>query len=134
MRRNTSCYLADEAVAEGAVPATVDRKRLNELTSEAERRAAANSSDDELDPISTAGRHLDDGEMRKLWDKARTGKPVALKGRLNCDAKDQFVFQEFIDMYGQKRVKPDMELLRLADAHQIMVWYVCQLRGEVDTN
>lgn len=141
MRRNTSFYLTDEAVAEGAVPpATVNRNRLKELSRERKKHAAAkaesaaqNSSDDELDPTLMAGRHLDDGDMRKLWTNARTGKPVALNGRLNWDPKGLCVDEKFIKMYEDETGKPDMELLRLADAHQIMVWYVCQLRGEVDT-
>ena len=130
MRRNTSCY-----IEETVLPASVDRKRLKALVRAADIIEDVTSSDDDSAPVLEGGRDLDDRDMRSLWTEAKRGKPVPLKGKMLCDPKDRIVDQAFINMYSKDGVEPAIDKLRLADIHQVLVWYVCRIRAaRVDTS
>jgi hypothetical protein len=82
----------------------------------------------EAGPAAAAFKSWSDSEMR-LWVQDQNGKFVGLLGRWNVDFEDLVTDEVLIgDLKAATAIDQIMDLLRLTDVHQVMVWLLCELR------
>ncbi len=71
-----------------------------------------------------------DSDLRN-WQSAQCGRPIGVFGRWEGEPKDWLVDEGLIEdlaHFKGNTTDSGMDLLRLTDIHQIMVWLVCTLR------
>ena len=127
LRRNTSTYLP-EFLKSQEVRADLNMRRLqDEARGHHEREAlAANENADAADVAPTL-REWSDSDLRN-WHSAQRGRPMGVFGRGEGELNlvDESLTEDLDHFKGTTDAV--MDLLRLTDIHQIMVWLVCTLR------
>ena len=129
LRRNTSTYLA-EFLASSKVRADCNMRRMRKLVLEKhEREALAARETADADDVAPTLQKWSDSDLRN-WHSAQRGRPMGVFGRWEVDLKDLLVDENLTEDLDNFKGDTDavMDLLRLTDIHQIMVWLVCTLR------
>ena len=128
LRRSTLTHLS-EYLKSSKVRADCNMKHLLKLVLEDERAAlAAVNEKAEADVVAPAFQEWSDSDLRN-WHSAQRGRPAL--GRWEGELQDRLVDESLIEELGNSKGKTTiavMDLLRLTDIHQIMVWLVCTLR------
>jgi hypothetical protein len=110
-------------------------RRIEEIQSQGPSQLEAaqrGDQDTEADPgpasTTVTFKEWNDADLR-TWHSAQRGTCMGVLGRWNAKFEDLVADDYLIaDLKAATKVDHIMELLRLTDVHQMMVWLVCELR------
>jgi hypothetical protein len=108
-------------------------RRIEEIQSQGPSQLEAaqrGDQDTDADPgqATAAFKEWSDSDLRN-WSKDQRGRCMGVLGRWNAKFEDLVADDYLIaDLKAATKVDHIMELLRLTDVHQMMVWLVCELR------
>jgi hypothetical protein len=135
MRRNTSMHRpGEEECGRARMNMRSEKARLQECSHVALMQDQDHGA--EAGPAAAAFTTWSDSDMR-TWVREQHGKTGGVLGRWNVDFEDLVADDDLTeDLKAATAIDPIMDLLRLTDVHQVMVWLICELRkasGKADS-